>query len=82
MKPERIKILSAIGSKYLPKLVWNLYFRAIYPSKKSDKEQIKKIMKDITLKKYVSINIKKIKTNESTILRIDKKLGINLKDII
>ena len=38
------RILSAIGSKNLPKSVTRLYFLAIYPSKKSVNAATKKII--------------------------------------
>ena len=50
MRAVETSTLSAIGSKNLPRLVTSLYFRAMYPSRKSVNAASTKIIAEIKRK--------------------------------
>ena len=75
---ETISILSAIGSRNLPKFDSISNFLAKYPSKKSEIQAIKYSNKDNHLYNCSSISINKIITGIKRILIKVKKLGMFL----
>lgn len=71
-----ISILSAIGSKILPKSEIKFFFRAMYPSKKSVIEARQKITKAIRRETKLFCNINPMQIKERMIRKIVSLFGI------
>ena len=77
-----ISILSAIGSKILPKSEIKFLLRAMYPSKKSVIEARQKATKAIRREEKLFCSIKPIHMKERMIRKIVSLLGIFIMDYL